>query len=131
MIEIRLRAAASNPSARPWRLAVSVAVLVLATVAPVVTSRAQDASSRRGSDGVESVRALKAVTLESGRTISIDAGDSISITSGNSSITLQKDGKIIIKGTEVVIDAPQRTSTTGLGPSKTTAMPVDQKSEIF
>lgn len=131
MIEIRLRAAASNPSSRRWRVALSLTVLALATIAPVVTSRAQDASLRRGPDGIESLRAFKALTIEGGRTISIDAGDSISITSGNSSITLQKDGKIILKGTELVIDAPQRTPTNGLAPLKTNAVVVDQKSEIF
>lgn len=94
MIEIRLRAAVSNPGSRPWRWGVSLAALVLAVVAPVATSRAQDA--RPAVADVENLRAMKVV--------SIDGGDAIAITSGAASITLKKDGTIVLKGTEIVID---------------------------
>ncbi|MDF2692848.1 MAG: hypothetical protein K0S65_1231, partial [Labilithrix sp.] len=93
----------SNPSSR-WRLGVPLVVMVLGWIAPVATSRAQDASSPRASvQDVESLRAMKVVT--------IDGGEAISITSGAASITLKKDGTVVIKGTEIVLDNGRPPST--------------------
>ena len=106
MIEIRLRAAASNPTSRPWRWGISLAAMVLAVVAPVATSRAQDASasSRMTLAEVESLRAMKVVA--------IDGGDSVSITSGAASITLKRDGTIVLKGTDIVLDNAKTSAKT-------------------
>lgn len=127
MIEIRLRAAASNPASRPWRRGISLAALALGVVAPVATSRAQDASPalRSATQELADVRALKAVT--------IDGGESISITSGAASITMKKDGTIVIKGTDVVIDrANEGTTTPANGAPPCTPTPRGSRmSEIF
>lgn len=130
MIEIRLRAAASNPSSRKWSLALAVVVLVFATVAPVATSRAQDASRQSLSD-LETLRALKGVTIEGGRTISIDAGDAISITSGAASITMRRDGTIVLKGTDIVIDGAKKSPARGSDTSAPSSLRAAQMSEIF
>ena len=38
------------------------------------------------------------------RTSSIDAGDSITIKTGSASITMKKDGTIVIKGKDITIE---------------------------
>jgi type VI secretion system secreted protein VgrG len=43
--------------------------------------------------------------LKVGKNLVIDAGDSISITTGSASITMKKDGTIVIKGKDITIDA--------------------------
>ncbi|MBX3259067.1 MAG: hypothetical protein KF782_05065 [Labilithrix sp.] len=132
MIEIRLRAAASNPSSRPWRWGVSLAALALSVVAPVTTSRAQDASGATpAARELESLRALKVVTIDGGRTVSIDGGESISISSGAASITMKKDGTIVIKGTEIVIDGESKGTTAPPSPRAPQGMRAAQMSEIF
>jgi hypothetical protein len=118
MIEIRLRAAASNPGSRPWRWGMSLAALVLAVVAPVATSRAQDA--RPAIADVESLKALKVVSIE--------GGDAIAITSGAASITLKTDGTIVLRGTEIVIDGSSNVKAKAPQTSPSRAA---QMSEIF
>jgi len=44
-------------------------------------------------------------SLSVGKNLVIDAGDSISITTGSASITMKKDGTIVIKGKDITIDA--------------------------
>jgi type VI secretion system secreted protein VgrG len=44
-------------------------------------------------------------SLTVGKNLVIDAGDSISITTGSASITMKKDGTIVIKGKDITIDA--------------------------
>ncbi|MBX3224803.1 MAG: hypothetical protein KF795_30085 [Labilithrix sp.] len=129
MIEIRLRAAASNPSSRPWRWGVSLAALALCIVAPVATSRAQDAGPTTAR-GLESLKALEVVTIDGGRSVTIDGGESISIRSGASSITMKKDGTIVIKGTEIVIDGDNKT-TSAPGTRAQQNLRASQMSEIF
>src|SRR5262245_27997448 len=114
MIEIRLRAAVSNPGSRPWRWGVSLAALASCVVAPVATSRAQDASA--------STLAMKVV--------SIDGGESISITSGASSITTKRDGTIVIKGTDIVLDAANKVTTKTLSDPTRPVSRAAQMSEI-
>lgn len=106
MIEIRLRAAASNPASRKYSFALALLTTAIFTVAPVVTSRAQDATTPHTmmTAEVDGLRATRTLTLDSGRTLAIDAGEAVSITSGAASITLRKDGTIVLKGTEIVID---------------------------
>ena len=129
MIEIRLRAAGANPSSRPWRWALSILVAVVGVVAPVATSRAQDASVRAKAVEVDGLHALKVVT--------IDGGESVAITSGASSITLRKDGTVIIKGSEIVIDngkGPVSSKPTSVAsPASMQGSPCfsNTKSEIF
>ncbi|MBX3214034.1 MAG: hypothetical protein KF850_18510 [Labilithrix sp.] len=129
MIEIRLRAAASNPSARPWRWGVSLAALALCVVAPVATSRAQDAG--RATRDLESLRALERVTIDGGRTVHIDGGESITIASGAASITMKKDGTIVIKGTEIVIDGENKATASPPSPRVPDGRRAAQMSEIF
>ncbi|MDQ0014584.1 type VI secretion system secreted protein VgrG [Variovorax boronicumulans] len=43
--------------------------------------------------------------LSVGKNLVIEAGDSISITTGSASITMKKDGTIVIKGKDITIDA--------------------------
>ncbi len=124
MIEIRLRAAASNPGSRPWRWGVSLAALAIAVVAPVATSRAQDASSSGATIAdQESLRAMKVVT--------IDGGEAIAITSGAASITLKKDGTIVLKGTDIVIDGAGSVRTKPTTLSAPDRPRASQMSEIF
>ena len=124
MIEIRLRAAVSNPGSRPWRWGVSLAALVLAVIAPVATSRAQDATWGNASGGaaeLETLRAMKVVT--------IDGGESIAITSGAASITLKKDGTIVLKGTDIVIDGAS--NVRARLPPVPQSLRASQMSEVF
>jgi len=44
-------------------------------------------------------------SLSVGKNLVIDAGDSVSITTGSASITMKKDGTIVIKGKDITIDA--------------------------
>jgi type VI secretion system secreted protein VgrG len=44
-------------------------------------------------------------SLSVGKNLVIEAGDSISITTGSASITMKKDGTIVIKGKDITIDA--------------------------
>ena len=135
MIEIRLRAAASNPASRPWRRGISLAALALGVVAPVATSRAQDAAPalRSATQELADVRALKVVTIDGGKAVAIDGGESISITSGAASITMKKDGTIVIKGTDVVIDRANEVTTTAANgaPPCTQTRRGSRMSEIF
>ena len=48
--------------------------------------------------------------IEFGKNLVIDAGDSISITTGSASITMKKDGTIVIKGKDIMIDGSGRIS---------------------
>lgn len=129
MIEIRLRAAASNPASRKYSFALSLVTTAILTVAPVMTSRAQDASPHTMmSAEVDGLRATRTLTLDSGRAIAIDAGDSVSITSGAASITLRKDGTIVLKGTEIILDGPK--TTTGKS-EEPTSRRASLMSEIF
>ena len=132
MIEIRLRAAASNPASRPWRRGISLAALALGVVAPVATSRAQDAGSALR-PATQDVRALNMVTIDGGKTVAIDGGESISITSGAASITMKKDGTIVIKGTDVVIDRANEVKTTPANGATPCTQPPrgSRMSEIF
>ena len=124
MIEIRFRAAASNPGSRPWRWGVSLGALVVALVAPVATSQAQDASSSRTTvPELESLRAIKA--------ISIDGGESISITSGAASITLKRDGTIVLKGTDIVIDGAGKLTAKSAATPVPAPLRATMSSEIF
>ena len=124
MIEIRFRAAASNPGPRPWCWGVSLAALVVSLVAPVATSRAQDATSSPPAVAeLESLRAMKA--------IAIDGGESISITSGAASITLKKDGTIVLKGTDIVIDGSGKLTTKSSAAPVPSVLRASQTSEIF
>jgi type VI secretion system secreted protein VgrG len=66
-----------------------------------VARRARPHRRRAGRDDGEDVASLRAMKV-----VSIDGGDAIAITSGASSITLRKDGTIVLKGTEIVIDGP-------------------------
>ena len=63
------------------------------------------------------------------KVVSIDGGEAIAITSGAASITLKKDGTIVLKGTEIVIDGASNVKT------KLPQMPqssrASQMSEIF
>jgi type VI secretion system secreted protein VgrG len=45
----------------------------------------------------------------------IDAGDEVTITTGSASITLKKDGSVLIKGKDIVIDAAGNASITAAG----------------
>ena len=47
-------------------------------------------------------------TLKVGKNLIIDAGDQIVIKTGQASITMKKDGTIIIKGKAITIDAMQK-----------------------
>jgi type VI secretion system secreted protein VgrG len=42
--------------------------------------------------------------LKVGKNVVIDAGDSVTIKTGSASITMKKDGTIVIKGKDVSID---------------------------
>jgi hypothetical protein len=122
MIEVRLRAAGSNPSSLRWRWGVSLVALTLAVVAPVATSRAQDAPRR----DLESLRAMKVVN--------IDGGEAIAITSGAASITLKRDGTVIIKGTEIVIDngkSSAKASSVVVPSTTTSPSSLNARSEVF
>ncbi|MCW5816709.1 MAG: hypothetical protein KIT84_37265 [Labilithrix sp.] len=92
-------------------------MMALVVTAPIATSRAQDVGPRRASaQELETLRALKVVA--------IDGGEAISITSGAASITLKKDGTVVIKGTEIVIDD-------GRQPARSAAPSNVRASEIF
>lgn len=43
--------------------------------------------------------------LSVARKLLIDAGDEVTITTGSASITLRKDGTVIIKGKDIILDA--------------------------
>ncbi|MBX3206902.1 MAG: hypothetical protein KF764_17660, partial [Labilithrix sp.] len=80
--------------------------------------------------GLESLKALEVVTIDGGRSVTIDGGESISIRSGASSITMKKDGTIVIKGTEIVIDGDNKT-TSAPGTRAQQNLRASQMSEIF
>jgi type VI secretion system secreted protein VgrG len=42
--------------------------------------------------------------LKVGKNLVIDAGDSVTIKTGSASITMKKDGTIVIKGKDITID---------------------------
>ena len=68
-------------------------------------------STNVGSDESRSVGAGRTTSvgkddsLTVGKNLVISAGDSISITTGSASITMKKDGTIVIKGKDITIDA--------------------------
>jgi len=82
-------------------------------------SVAKDESVAIGGGRTESVAKDEGVSIEGGRKVSvgkddslsvgknlvITAGDSVSITTGSASITMKKDGTIVIKGKDITIDA--------------------------
>lgn len=124
MIEIRLRAAASNPGSRRWRWGISLLAMALGVVAPVATSRAQDSSRMsRVPPELESLRAMKIVTVE--------GGESVSITSGAASIILKKDGTVVIKGTEIILDNAAKPSARTTSPLNAPPIRHPDASEIF
>ena len=133
-ITIRLRSAASNPTSRRRRWGISLAALAIAVVAPVATSRAQDASasgSRAAVTDFESLKAMKGVSVEGGKMVAIDSGESISLTTGAASITLKKDGTIVLKGTDIVIDGANKLTTKPSNAPTPSSLRAAQMSEIF
>ena len=50
--------------------------------------------------------ALQTLTLSSGKTAALNAGDAITLSTGKASLTLKKDGAILISGTTLSIVAP-------------------------
>ena len=70
---------------------------------PIVVGVIRDAfrSSASGQAATLSVERPKDATLD-GRTVLLDAREEILLRCGKSSILLRKDGKIIVKGTEIV-----------------------------
>jgi type VI secretion system secreted protein VgrG len=58
--------------------------------------------------GDRSADVAKNDSLKVGKKLSADAGDEIVLTTGQSSITMKKDGTIVIKGKAITIDAMQK-----------------------
>ncbi|HEY0712011.1 MAG TPA: type VI secretion system tip protein TssI/VgrG [Polyangia bacterium] len=54
--------------------------------------------------GNSSVTAGKNHTVKAGASITIDAADQITLKTGSASLTMKKDGKIVLKGKEITID---------------------------
>lgn len=135
MIELRLRAATSNPSSRPWQWGVSLTVLLLTVIAPVATSRAQDAASTRAKTlDLEHLRSSTGFAIEATRDVVIDAGDSVTIKNGAASITMKKDGTIVLKGTEIIVNDGRTTTrldSTPPSPAPTVKSRASLASEIF
>jgi type VI secretion system secreted protein VgrG len=73
-------------------------------------SVAKDESVSIGGGQTESVAKDRGITitgadtLSVGKTLSITAADSITLTTGSASITMKKDGTIVIKGKDITID---------------------------
>ncbi|MDQ0074391.1 type VI secretion system secreted protein VgrG [Variovorax boronicumulans] len=63
------------------------------------------ADESRSVSGGRSSSVGKDDALSVGKNLVISAGDSISITTGSASITMKKDGTIVIKGKDITIDA--------------------------
>jgi type VI secretion system secreted protein VgrG len=70
------------------------------------TSIGKDETLQVGQNRITSVG--KDDSLQVGKKLNIDAGDEIVITTGQASITMKKDGTIIIKGKAITIDAMQK-----------------------
>jgi type VI secretion system secreted protein VgrG len=58
-------------------------------------------------------KARGAVTIHAGTTVVIDAADSIALTSGKASITLKKDGSIVIDGGTITVNGSGAVKITG------------------
>lgn len=87
-IEVRLRAAGSSSLSERRRWGAALLTMFLGVVVPVTASRAQDATHRGLIPGI----------------VAIEGGDSVSITAGAASITLNKNGTIVLKGTDVIFE---------------------------
>ncbi len=59
------------------------------------------------------LKAIKILSLASGKTLSIEAGDAIVLQTGASSITMKKDGSISIKGKDIRIEGSGQVSVKG------------------
>ncbi len=65
-------------------------------------------------------------SLSVGKNLSIEAGDSITVSTGSASISMKKDGTIVIKGKDITVDASGKITIKSSGDTKMTAAKILQ-----